>query len=625
MLAHPTNVLELRQPISVRIDGKIIETTAGRILFNRALPPRVGYVNRPITAGAIQDLVREAIGNLSSQETVDMIDEIKRIGFYAATISGLSVSVSDCVIIPEKRAMILEANQKAQQIEENYKIGLITNDERRRLTNELWMETTDDVAAKTWSALEETNAVKLIINSGGTRASRDQVKQLSAMRGLVVDPLGNIVEMPTKSNFREGLSIFEYVTSTRGSRKGLTDSALKPADAGYLTRRLVDVAHDVILRIEDCGTEEGLTITTTGRRGEQFLKRIIGRVLARDVRKERTIVAKKGMILDEALEVQLTKAEITEVVVRSPLTCQAPHGLCIQCYGWDFGTRKLADLGLPAGVIAAQSIGEPGTQLTMRVKHTGGIVGLDVTQGLPRVEELFESRTPKILSPMSGIDGKVSITETDRGTIVLVKNKETEAKHLIPATSQLFVTDGQQVPVGWQLSSGSLDVEEMVAIKGLRDAQIYLIHEIQSVYESQGIPINDKHFEVIARKMSDKVRIVDPGSTDFLPGELVDSVTLFLANNAATKDGGKPATVTQVMLGITRASLYTHSWLSAASFIETTKVLTEASLEGKEDPLLGLKENVIIGRLIPTSPERAAINEVVPVLQTVVAEAPVTE
>lgn len=612
--AHQNEKVELRQPIEVRIEGKIVQATIGRIMFNRILPPIFGFVNRPITAGVIQDLVRDAIGKLTSEQTVKMIDDIKTLGFDAATISGLSVAVSDCTIIPEKDGLIKEANAKAAQIEENYNTGLITNEERRRLTNQLWMETTDDVADRTWAALGERNAVKTIINSGGTRASRDQVKQLSAMRGLVVDPLGNIVELPTKSNFREGLSIFEYVTSTRGSRKGLTDSALKTADAGYLTRRLVDVAHDVILRINDCGTEDGLTLGTSGRRGDQFLKRTVGRVLAKPVYAGKEIIANQGDVIDELLQKKFLEKDIKEVVVRSPLTCKAPHGLCIQCYGWDFGTRKLADLGFPAGVVAAQSIGEPGTQLTMRVKHTGGIVGLDVTQGLPRVEELFEARTPKVLSPMTSVTGTVDIAETDRGYIVTVKGKNgDQEKYHIPATAQLQVTHGQEVPVGWQLATGSLDLEELVEIRGVREAQEYLIHEIQTVYESQGIPINDKHFEVIVRKMSDKVRVLDPGTTDFLPGELVDTVSLYLANADAVAQGGTPAKVTLVVLGITRASLYTHSWLSAASFIETTKVLTEAALEGKEDPLLGLKENVIIGRLIPTSEDRAIIPDLKPV------------
>ena len=383
---------------------------------------------------------------------------------------------------------------------------------------------------------------------------------------------------------------------------------MKTADAGYLTRRLVDVTHDVIVRSDDCGTEDGLTISKTSRRGDQFIKRTIGRILAEDVLDGKKVIAKRGDLIDEQVQKLLLSPGVESIVVRSPLTCVLPYGICKMCYGWDFGQRKLAELGFPAGVVAAQSIGEPGTQLTMRIKHTGGIVGLDVTQGLPRVEELFEARSPKMLAPIAGIAGKVDIKEIDRGIMIKISGKDgVEEKHLVSATAQLQVQNGQQVPAGWQMASGALDVDQLVEVKGVRASQEYLIHEIQTVYESQGIPINDKHFEVIVRKMSDKARITDPGSTAFLHGELVDSVTLNTTNAQTMSSGGKPAAVTQVILGITRASLYTHSWLSAASFIETTKVLTEAALEGKEDPLLGLKENVIIGRLIPTSEDRAAI------------------
>jgi DNA-directed RNA polymerase subunit beta' len=612
LTAFQVGKIGLRQPITVRISGKLIETTVGRIMFNQVLPQgRLEYVNRPVTAGVIQDLVREAINLLPREDTVNLIDAIKAIGFAGATISGLSVSVNDCVIIPEKDELIKEADHKAGKIEDSFNIGLITQEERRRLTNQLWMDVTDDIANKTWRALDPNNAVRLIIDSGGTRASRDQVKQLSAIRGLVVDPLGNIVEMPTKSNFRQGLSIFEYVTSTRGSRKGLTDSALKTADAGYLTRRLVDVAHDVILRMEDCGTNSGIAVSSEGRRGNQFAKRILGRILVKDVKIGKKIIARTGEIIDEKLQNMIIDGGNKSIIIRSPLTCEAIAGVCIKCYGWDFGTRKIANLGLPAGVIAAQSIGEPGTQLTMRVKHTGGVVGLDVTQGLPRVEELFEARTPKAVSPMTQIAGEIKIKETDRGTIITVFGADgIQEKHLVPATSQLQVTDGQKVPAGWQLTSGALDIDELVKIKGIKEAQDYLINQIQSIYESQGIQINDKHFEVIIRKMSDKMQITDPGDTNSLAGEMIDSLSLRMMNQKINARGDKPAKAKQTILGITRASLFTLSWLSAASFIETTRVLTQAAIEGAEDPLIGLKENVIIGRLIPTSPERAELESV---------------
>jgi DNA-directed RNA polymerase subunit beta' len=449
-----------------------------------------------------------------------------------------------------------------------------------------------------------------MIDSGGTRASKDQVKQLAAMRGLVVDPIGKIVELPTKSNFREGLSIFEYVTSTRGSRKGLTDSAIKTADAGYLTRRLVDVAHDAIIRQKDCGIKTGITISNSGKRAKYFATRITGRVLTKQITHPKTkkVLAKKGTLVDEVLAETLVKAKIPELEIRSPLTCQAKYGLCANCYGWDFSTKKLVTIGAPVGVVAAQSIGEPGTQLTMRVKHFGGIVISDVTQGLPRVEELFEARTPKMASPLSEIAGKISVKETPQGYKVTINptNKTDKPKeYLVPLTSSLRVKTGQLVGIGEQLASGALDLKDIMSTRGLQFAQTYLIDETQAVYESQGIPIHDKHIEVIVRKMSDKYQIQTVGDTELLIGEYVEKIRFGTENDRVKSEGGKPATGIQTILGITRASLCTESWLSAASFQNTSNILTSAAASGKEDALLGLKENVIIGRLIPTNEERA--------------------
>jgi len=432
------------------------------------------------------------------------------------------------------------------------------------------------------------------------------------MRGLVVDPLGKIVEMPTKSNFREGLSIFEYVNSSRGSRKGLTDSALKTADAGYLTRRLVDVSHTSIIREADCGNLEYLNISTTGLRGKHFVKRVLGRVVAKNIKdpKTKAVLVKKGEILDDASAERVYSAGVENIEIRSPLTCRARYGLCAQCYGWDFGTRKLVELGSPVGVIAAQSIGEPGTQLTMRVKHAGGIVGLDVTQGLPRVEELFEARNPKIASPLSGISGKVKVEEATDGfkvTISATGNAEVKEEHFVPATLTLAVKDKELIAAGFPLASGPQNIQEVLRVRGMRDAQIYLIQEVQAVYESQGIPISDKHFEVVVREMSSKVKIEESGDTALIGGEIVDRFAFDQANDSVLAEGGEPATAMSVILGVTRSALHTHSWLSAASFEQTTNVLSEAAIEGKEDPLFGLKENVIIGRLIPTNPERAVI------------------
>jgi DNA-directed RNA polymerase subunit beta' len=607
--AYQNQLLSMRQLIKVKANKKIIDTSVGRLLFNQHIPESLRFINQAVRSGDIKTLIKKAINLCDSKAIVKLIDDLKTIGFDAVTQSGLSVAVSDCVIIPEKNEHIKLANQKASLIEENYKNGLITKEEKRRLSNELWMETTDSIAEKTWNHFRPDNSVKIIIDSGGTRASKDQVKQLAAMRGLVVDPLGKIVELPTKSNFREGLSIFEYVTSSRGSRKGLTDSAIKTADAGYLTRRLVDVAHDMIIRIKDCKTKNSLTISSSPR-AQSFTNRITGRYLAENVLVKSKVLAKKGDLIDEELAQNIQDAKIGQVEVRSPLTCGSRHGLCATCYGWDFSTKKKVTTGAPVGVVAAQSIGEPGTQLTMRVKHSGGIIVSDVTQGLPRVEELFEARTPKVVSPIVEIDGKASIEETPQGYEVKItptsSNKEAQT-YTIPLTSILKVKSGQLVKKGQQLSSGSLIIKDLLEINGLRGTQEYLIKEIQAVYESQGIPIHDKHIEVIVRKMSDKVQVNKVGSTELLLGEFVEKSRLE-SENQEVKDKKSKATADQVVLGITRSSLHTESWLSAASFQNTSSILTNAAASGKKDHLLGLKENVIIGRLIPTSKERAKLD-----------------
>ncbi len=621
ILAYQSKIIGLRQPVKVRMSMKtgqqveIVETSVGRILINEVLPEELRFINASINAGAVKDLVRKAIKLCPKERVVQFIDEFKNLGFWAATVSGLSVSVADNIMIDNKKSIITAANKRAEEVQDNYRMGLITSEEKRRLTQEVWMETTDEIADKTWAAFKPTNAVKIIIESGGTRASKDQVKQLGAMRGLVVDPLGKIVELPTKSNFREGLSIFEYVTSTRGSRKGLTDSALKTADAGYLTRRLVDVAHDAIIRFDDCGTEEHTVITAeAGRRTNLFSKRILGRIAAGDIINPATkaVIVKKGELIDEDLADEVAEAKVESVHVYSPLTCQAPYGLCAKCYGRDFSTKEMVTLGAPVGVIAAQSIGEPGTQLTMRVKHAGGIVGLDVTQGLPRVEELFETRTPKNVAPISEIAGLVTVDELETGYLVTIKSttKPVQIKEYnLPLASLLKVATGDVVAAGTQLAAGSLDIKEVLAVRGLLGAQEYLVDEIQSVYESQGIPIHDRHFEVIIRRMSDKVVVEDSGDTSLLPGEVIDKAAFNRENQGVISEGGEPATAQIVILGVSSSSLHTQSWLSAASFQETTNVLTDASIQGKEDYLIGLKENVIIGRLIPTSPERAVIEE----------------
>jgi DNA-directed RNA polymerase subunit beta' len=612
MYAYQIKAVQTRQLVKVKFEGRIMETTPGRIMFNKVLPENLQFVNESITQPHIKKLFTQALKTCSQQQIADMIDNIKDLGFTAGTISGLSVSITDCLVYHDKNKIIEKANSQVSEHEENYKLGLITDQERKRLTLEVWIDTTEELADKTWETFTDDNPVKLIIDARVGRTTREQIKQLSAMKGLVVDPLGNIVDMPTKSNYREGLTIFEYVTTARGGRKGLTDTAIKTADAGYLTRRLVDVAHDAILRMNDCGTTEGLVISR-GNRDKSYSKRLMGRVLAEDVvdLKTKKVLYVKGSLLDEEDADLIDKSGTDNVVVRSPIACHAPVGVCVNCYGWDLAEKKLPELGYPAGIIAAQSIGEPGTQLTMRTKHSAGVIGLDVTQGLPRVEELLEARTPKSLMPLADISGKVKVEETDNEIVVTVKSvgikPESEKSFYLPLSSKLLVKTNDLIAVGTQLAAGPLDLKEVLKTRGLRGVQNYLVEMIQEVYESQGIPINDKHFEIVVRKMSEKVRISSPGDTSFLIGQITSRMRFEEENRKIIAEGGDPAAAQVIILGITRSSLHTESWLSAASFIQTTNVLSSAAASGSVDDLMGMKENVIIGRLIPTSPERAAL------------------
>ena len=611
ILAYQTGHIKLREPIKVKIGGnEIIETSVGRIFFNEALPEKLRFVNQGVKQSVIKELFTKALKVCDKEEIVNLIDNLKDLGFRAGTTSGVSLSVTDCVMTPDKEEVIKQANHRVAEIEETYHQGLVTLEEEKRLIREVWIEVTEELADKTWQIIDENNPIKMVIDAKVGRVSRDTIKQISAMRGLVVDPTGKVVDLPTKSNFREGLSVFEYVTTTRGSRKGLTDTALKTSDAGYLTRKLVDVAHEAIIREEDCGTKEGIVISKDGTRAKQFGARILGRILAQPVvdPKTKKVIFEKGEELDENKVKWLEESEITKVVVRSPLTCETKYGVCAKCYGWNFANRRMVEVGVPVGVLAAQSIGEPGTQLTLRTKHSAGVIGLDVTQGLPRVTELLEVRTPKTVSPLAEISGKVEIIEEDNDyRLVITGEKGEKREYFIPLTSTLKVKDGEKVLAGTQLASGALDLRNILAVRGLREAQDYLLNELQAVYESQGISINDRHFEVIIRMMSQNVRIKNPGSTTFLPGELVTIQRFEEENKRIKEEKGTPATAERVILGIKQAALYTESWLSAASFQETSNVLADSALMGKEDSLLGLKENVIIGRLIPVTPERAVL------------------
>ncbi|NOY14787.1 MAG: DNA-directed RNA polymerase subunit beta' [bacterium] len=613
ILAYRLGQIKLRQLIKVNIDGEVVETSVGRLIFNQNLPESLRYINKAVGADQIKEIVSKAIDILSAEETRLLIDNLKELGFYGATISGISVSISDSVTHPDKQKIIEAANQQVIEIEQSYNEGLITYEEKQRLANQVWMEVTKKLADMTWALYTPDNPVRVSIESGGSRATKDQVKQISAMRGLIVDPMGNIVELPTKSNFREGLSVFEYVTSVRGARKGLTDSALKTADAGYLTRRLVDTAHDMIIRTPDCGTDDFIDMTRQPR-AKTFAQRLFSRTLAQDIKVGRKVIAKKGQILtwDQAVAIASQK-QITKVPVFSPLTCKQPYGVCQKCYGFDLSNKQPVDIGAPIGVVAAQSIGEPGTQLTMRVRHTGGVVGIDVTQGLPRVEELFEVRKPKVTGVMASIDGKVVIKKLKSKVIVTIKplskNVEEEVFEFDERIS-ILVDNGQVVVKGTPLTQGSLNVREVLKLQGRLAAQRYLLDEIQAVYESQGIGIHDKHFEVIIRKMFDMVQIKDPGDSSFLPGEVALRYRVDKINAKLKKLKKQPIiSYEDIVLGITRIALKTESWLSAASFQETTNVLANAALQESADYLVGLKENVIIGRLIPVTPDRVQVPE----------------
>ncbi|MCH7541405.1 DNA-directed RNA polymerase subunit beta' [Patescibacteria group bacterium] len=608
---HHLGRLSLRKKIKVSWRNEIMDTSVGRIFLNQALPDEMRFINSTIRGKDVKDLLIKCQNQFGKERTVQLIDSLKNLGFSYATVSGISISITDAEIIPNKQKLIDGADSKVEDIEKNFRRGLITETEKARLSEEIWSNLTAKIDLMTLENLSEDNTLR-IMQESEARGSRDQLKQLAGMRGLLADPLGRIVELPSKGNFREGLEVYEYFTSTRGARKGLVDKALKTADAGYLTRRLVDVSHDLLIREEDCNTKEGIELVADKERTTSFATQILGRVAAKNIKNEKgeVVVKANEEIIEDTAE-KIEKAKVKEITVRSSLTCLTKYGVCQACYGRDLAIKEKVGIGTPVGVLAAQSIGEPGTQLTMRTFHLGGIIGLDITQGLPRVDEIFEARTPKTAAIMAEIPGKVQIIEEgeERRVKIIASDKKTksEKEYTIPAASDLLVKNGDTVEAGASLTSGHLDLKTLLEARGLQAVQQYIISELQRVYESQGAPINDKHFEVIVRKMSEKVRLQTSGDSNLLPGELVDKVRFAEENAKVMAEGGEPATASVVILGITRAALYTESVLSAASFQETTSVLTDAATSGKIDYLRGLKENVIIGRLIPTG-ERARLD-----------------
>jgi DNA-directed RNA polymerase subunit beta' len=535
------------------------------------------------------------------------LDALKTLGFYWATRAGVTISIED-VVTPTRKREILEGYEtKADKVQSQYENGLITDDERRQELIEIWTQATNEVAKEMEDNFPRTNPIWMMVFSGA-RGNMMQVRQIAGMRGLVANPKGEIIPRPIKSNFREGLSVLEYFISTHGARKGLADTALRTADSGYLTRRLCDVAQDVIIREEDCQTDRGLMlrIAVTGEKGklvrdEHVETSIFGRNLAEDVSANGKVILLAGTDLGDKNIDLLVDAGIEQVKVRSVLTCDSKVGQCAMCYGRSMASGKLVDVGEAIGIIAAQSIGEPGTQLTMRTFHTGGVAGDDITHGLPRVQELFEARTPKGVAPIAETAGVVSFLEDAKGKKIVVTPEDGQEAIAYPITrrQKLLVDDGSKVTVGQQLVVGAIDPKQVLRILGPRQTQIHLVNEIQAVYRMQGVSIHDKHIEIIVRQMLKRITVLEPGDTDLLPGELVDRLRFEEENRRVVSSGGKAASGRPELMGITKASLATESWLSAASFQETTRVLTDAALSERSDPLLGLKENVIIGKLIP--------------------------
>jgi DNA-directed RNA polymerase subunit beta' len=706
LLAYDLGQIAIHAPIDVvakvwdekseQLVEQRIETTIGRVKFNEILPDRLRFVNRSLARADLRELISRSFQLLGKAETALLADGIKRVGFEAATRGGMTISVFDIAMAQGKKGIIAEADKDVAKVDGQYTQGLITDEERYKNVIRVWQKATGDIGT---AMMEELNTKKggrdpqfhplLMMTNSGARGNKGNIGQLGAMRGLMADPSGRIIDVPVKSNFREGMTVLEYFISTHGARKGLADTALRTADSGYLTRRLVDVAQDVIVRIEDCGTAEATHITLADTadvigtewpiaadhadmkelRGA-FARRLLGRIAAEEIKLDASHTIARGEEINEEYSAKIAAAVAVEVVaVRSPLSCVAPAGVCQACYGRNLATGKLIEMGESVGIMAAQSIGEPGTQLTMRTFHTGGVAGLDITAGLPRVEELFEARKPKGKAEISRIDGVVEVIRSDAGTIVevthsekyeieldlpvdaaltaregdlveagqligtsattgdltapvkglLVKSKDglviraedvvPASKYPIPHNAKLLVKSGDRVRAGDPLTDGPLDPQELLEVRGRAEVQNYLVKEVQKVYRSQGVTISDKHIEIIVRQLLRKVRVDNPGDTHMLPTELADRLAFERENARVLAEGGEPATAAPQLLGVTKASLNTESFLAAASFQETTRVLTEAAITGARDYLVGLKENVIIGKLIPAgtgAPDKVA-------------------
>ena len=587
-------------------DPFILTTTLGLALFNEALPSDYPFVNVKVDKKVLGLTVNRLAELYVKVDVAATLDKLKALGFYWATRSGVTISISDVVTPPGKAAILAASEEKADKVQKQYERGLITDSERRQELIEIWTRATDEVAKAMQENFPRTNPVFIMVDSGA-RGNMMQVRQIAGMRGLVANPKGEIIPRPIKSNFREGLSVLEYFISTHGARKGLADTALRTADSGYLTRRLVDVSQDVIVREVDCGTDRGTEMPIAGLVDGKLVAldnldtSVASRVLSHDVEVGGKVIAPAGEELTTPRLEEFVELGVESVRARTVLTCESKVGTCAMCFGKSMATGNLVDVGEAIGIIAAQSIGEPGTQLTMRTFHTGGVAGEDITHGLPRVVELFEARTPKGVAPISEVAGRVRIDDTDktRKLIVVPDDGAEEIAYPVSKRSRLLVEDGAHVAVGEQLIVGAVDPKQVLRILGQRAVQMHLAEQVQLVYRSQGVSIHDKHIEVIVRQMLKRVTIIDSGDSEFLAGELIERRAFEAENRRVVSEGGTPAAGRPELMGITKASLATESWLSAASFQETTRVLTDAAIHAKSDPLLGLKENVILGKLIP--------------------------
>ncbi len=625
VIAYENKELGMHAKIHVRmyreIDGEVksktVETTVGRLIYNEGIPQDLGFVDRENPETAFEPelnftvskknlgkIIEKCINKHGLSEAAVLLDYIKATGFKYSTTGAITVSVDDVKVPPAKKDILAAANEEVNNVLKQYKRGLITEDERYQSVINIWEKATDKVTNAMKDNFDDLNPVYMMSQSGA-RGNINQLRQIAGMRGLMASTTGKTVEIPITSSFREGLDALEYFISAHGARKGLADTALRTADSGYLTRRLVDVSQDIIVREKDCGTTEGIEIFDI-KDGNQIIEglheRLVGRYPLKDIKDPTTkeLIVDKDTMITDAIAEKIVAAGIDTVQVRSVIGCRTKHGVCSKCYGMGLATRQEVNIGEAVGIIAAQSIGEPGTQLTMRTIHSGGVAGVaDITQGLPRVEELFEARKPKGLAIISEIDGKVSIADDKKKKEVTVQSKDDAKTYTIPFGAKLKVKDGDKISAGKPITEGSINPNEILAINGTEGVYEYLVQEVQKVYRNQGVDINDKHIEVIARQMLKKVRVEDNGDTSMFAGSLVDVHDFEDENEKVVAEGGRPATCKRVLLGITKASLATESFLSAASFQETTRVLTEAAVKGKTDELIGLKENVIIGKLIP--------------------------